>query len=71
MILAPCNLTRIGAGILATEVEVLAHLSAAQAREKRLGLIGASFAVAEALGMVDALRQEACVQAIPARHLIR
>ena len=65
MVLAPSHLARVGAEVLTADAVVNAHLGAAKASEIRLGLIGASLAVAVALRVVDALRQEAGVELVP------
>ena len=70
VILAPSHLTSVGAKIGAADAVVDAHLSAAKAREKRLRLIGAGVAFGIALAVIDALREETVVQAIPAGGFI-
>ena len=47
-----------------------AVLSPAKAAEEALSLVGASLAVAVALLMIDALREEAIVQGVPAARFV-
>lgn len=71
VILAPSHLASIGAKVGAADTMVHTHLSATEAREKRFGLIGASLAVAVALAVIDALRQEASVKLVPPSGFVR
>ena len=47
-----------------------ADLSATQPREERLGLIGAGFAIAVSLLVIDALGQVARMQRVPMRRFV-
>ena len=64
-ILAPSHLSGISREVLAADVMMRPDFGAAQAREERLGLIGASRAVRIAFFVVDPAREIRSVQAIP------
>ncbi len=65
MILAPRHLLAVGLEVGAGDVMVDADLGAADAGEERLGAVGAGLGGRVGLLMVDALREEAVVQAVP------
>ena len=62
VILAPCHFRGIGGEVRAGDPVMDAYLSATDAREEALRLIGAGLAIRIGFGVIDALRQEAGVQ---------
>lgn len=70
MVFPPVHFGGIGGKVRAGDVVVGAEFGPAEAAEKALGLIGAAFAVAVDLGMVDPLGQEAGVQLVPMRGFV-
>ena len=65
VVLAPRHLLAVGFEVGAGDVVVDADLGAANAGEERLGAVGAGLGGRIGLLVVDALREEAVVQAIP------
>lgn len=70
MILAPRHLLAVGLEVGAGDVVVRADFGAADAGEERLGAVRAGIGGAVGLGVVDPLRQELVVKAIPEGSLI-
>lgn len=70
VVLAPSHLTSVGGEVRAGDPVMHTHLGTAQPGKVALSLIGAGFAVAVALLVIDAVGGEALVQPIPALCLV-
>lgn len=70
VVLTPRHFGCVGIQVRTGDVVMRADFGAPQAREERLGLIGAGFAVAVGLLVVDALGQIARVQRVPVSRFV-
>ena len=70
IVLSPSHFVGVGREVRPGDMMMNADLSAAEAREEALGLVRASFVVAVAVLMIDALRQIAGMQRVPMRRFV-